>query len=63
MPQVGQRDFFWLTVGGNSQMADFKPLNIYGQRTYAMKPAAKITTMTGRISSTEITRIRYCEKK
>jgi hypothetical protein len=29
-------------------MADFKPLNIYGHRTYAMKPAAKITTMTGR---------------
>jgi hypothetical protein len=26
-------------------------LNIYGHRTYAMKPAAKITTMTGRISN------------
>jgi hypothetical protein len=36
-------------------MADFKPLNIYGHRTYAMKPAAKITTMTGRISSMEAT--------
>jgi hypothetical protein len=40
-------------------MADFKPLNIYGHRTYAMKPAAKITTMTGRISTMEITQIRH----
>ena len=44
-------------------MADFTPLNIYGHRTYAIKPAAKITTMTGRISSMGITRIRHSVEK
>jgi hypothetical protein len=42
-------------------MANFKALNIYGHHTNTLSDAAKMTTITGRISRMEITRI-HCLK-